>query len=457
MKFGTDGVRGVANEGLTPESALALGQAVGRWLGVQGLPRKVAMGEDTRRSSPMLSAAVAAGLASAGADVALLGVVPTGAVGWAVRQGGFGAGVMVSASHNPAEDNGVKVFGDDGAKATPEAERFLEEHVAKAMDGRPTGAGVGRVAAEPEWAERYADWLTTLVPERLDGMRLALDAANGAAYRVAPEVLRRLGAELVVAGASPDGMNINAGCGATHPDTVQAMASQPGIVAGVAFDGDADRAVFSDHSGRLVNGDRTMAVWVRHWAGSERFQPAVTVGTVMTNGGFEAAMGRLGVEVVRVAVGDKHVSAKLGELGAKIGGEQSGHIVFPEHGPTGDGLVTALELLRVVRRTGRPLAELADEYVAWPQLLVNVRVDEAQARADAPAVRARIAEAEARLDGAGRVNVRASGTQPMVRVMVEATDAVVRDEEAEGIVGAILAGGGAEVVGRVDLTHALGD
>lgn len=457
MRFGTDGVRGVANEALTPELALALGRAVGGWLAQEGLAARAAVGEDTRRSCGMLASALCAGLASAGVDCARLGVVPTGAVGWAVRRGGFGAGLMVSASHNPAPDNGIKLFGPDGAKASPEFERHVEDGVLAGGGPRPTGAGVGRVEGGAACLDEYCGWLCTLVPERLDGMRLAVDAANGAAWEVAPRVLRELGAEVVLAGAEPDGMNINAGCGATSPQNIQDLTRASGVAAGIAFDGDADRAVFSDARGRLVNGDRAMAIWAAHWGGTDRFEPPVVVGTVMTNGGFEAAMRAMGVAVERVPVGDKHVSAKLRELGAKVGGEQSGHIVFPEHAPTGDGLVTALELLRVLRRTGSALEQLFDCYEAWPQLLVNIEVAQAQSVAASADVVAAAQSASAVVEGRGRVNVRASGTQPILRVMVEADDREARDSAAGMVVSAVTGGHGGHVVAEVDLTHALGD
>lgn len=457
MKFGTDGVRGVANVGLTPETALAIGRAVGLWLAEQGLPRRAVVGEDTRRSSPMLSSALAAGLASTGADCELVGVTPTGGVGWAVRTGGFGTGLVVSASHNPAADNGIKLFGPDGAKASREYEAFVERCVAEGGGARPVGAELGRVRSDPGRMEAYAEWLCGLVPEGLAGMRVAVDAANGAAWSVAPDVLRRLGANPVVVAAEPDGMNINAGCGATSPDRLQRLVAESGVELGVAFDGDADRAVFSDAEGRLVNGDRTMAIWAEHWAGTERFDPKLVVGTVMTNGGFEAEMRSIGVGIERVDVGDKHVSAKLRELGGKIGGEQSGHIVFPEHAPTGDGLVTALELLRVVRRSGRPLSELFECYEAWPQVLVNIEVPDAAQVAKSPSVAEAEQSARGLVGGRGRVNVRPSGTQPMLRVMVEADDRAARDEAAAIVVEAVRAGHGGRVVAEVDLTHALGD
>lgn len=456
LKFGTDGVRGVANRDLTPEFALALGAGVGAWIKDQGLRPLVAIGADTRRSGDMLGMAFAAGLNSAGSDVVHLGTVPTGCVGWATRRAGCGMGAMVSASHNPAPDNGIKLFGADGAKASAAAEDFVIENLGGKGE-RPTGNGIGRDQDPGGIVEEYVAWLKGIVPERLDGMKLCVDAANGAASEIGPRVLRELGANLTVVGAEPDGDNINAGFGATHPATIQALTREHGSDAGIAFDGDADRAVFSDSQGRLVNGDRTMAAWSAYWSQSPRFEPRLIVGTVMTNTGFERAMEGLGIRVERVDVGDKHVSAKLRELHGKIGGEQSGHVVFSEHAPTGDGLVTALELLRVLRVSGKTMAEVYDCYEPWPQLLVNVKVDGAKEAAASDAIRSAIEGASELVADQGRINVRASGTQPMLRVMVECEDREVRDRAAQRIVDAVVEGHGGEIVGRIDLTHALGD
>jgi phosphoglucosamine mutase len=453
--FGTDGVRGVANVKLTPELAVQLGRAAGRWLSQTGAPMRCVVGRDTRRSGPMLGAAFASGLCSAGVDVVTLGVAPTGAVSWVARTGEFGLAAVVSASHNPAPDNGIKLIGGDGRKLADEAERWVEGNLDPSNGDRPTGASLGDLRSDRSSLDAYADWLVTLVPERLDGLRVAMDAGHGAAFEIAPQVFRRLGAEVVAVGTEPDGTNINAVGGATKPGTVQALTTAMDAVIGVAFDGDADRAVFSDAKGRLINGDRTMAIWGAHWRAD--LEPSVIVGTVMSNGGFEAYLRGQGIHLERTDVGDKHVSAKLRELGGKVGGEQSGHIVFTERGPTGDGLVTALEVLRVLRRTGRTAAEVFGDYEAWPQSLVNVEVADMAGWKDRPAVKDAVARAEEALTGRGRLNVRASGTQPILRIMVEADDAALRDRVSDGLVSVILAECGGHVYGRVDLTHALGD
>lgn len=455
--FGTDGARGVANGSLTPETVFAIGQAAGRRLVEQGGTPRVCIGRDTRLSGPMLGAALASGFCSAGVEAVAMGVVPTGAVSWLVRKQGFGLGAVVSASHNPAPDNGIKLIQADGRKVSADFERWIEEHLHDSFADRPTGAGVGRLVQARDGVQEYEDWLVSLVPERLDGLRVLVDGSNGAAYETGPSVFRRLGAVVETIGTEPDGNNINTGCGATKPHAIQEATKAAGADLGVAYDGDADRAVFADANGRLVNGDWMMALWCAHWRQHGRLDPAVVVGTVMSNGGFEKWLGDRGVALARVDVGDKYVSAKLTEIDGKIGGEQSGHIVFPQHGPTGDGLVTALELARVLKREGKSLAELAAGCDNWPQVLVNVQVERKDGWDTAAQVVEAKAEAEASLEGRGRINLRASGTQPMLRVMVEADDEALRDQAADRVVQALLGSQGGKVYSRVDLTHALGD
>lgn len=453
--FGTDGVRGVGNEKLTPELCFQLGQAAGIVMARQGAPMRVVVGRDTRRSGPMLGAALVAGFCSAGVDAVTLGIVPTGAISYAVRTGDFHLGIVISASHNPAPDNGVKFLAHDGRKVTDAFEAELESLLGSEMQNRPTGASVGHLAPDTAIMEGYLDMLEALVPERLDGMKVALDAAHGAGYEYMPRILERLGAQVVMTGVEPDGMNINAFGGATKPHVVRNLTVEAGCEIGIALDGDADRAVFSDDQGRLINGDRTMAIWCGHW--NKELQPKAVVGTVMTNTGFERYMNDQGVELHRAAVGDKYVSAKMVELGGKIGGEQSGHLIFSDHAPTGDGLITALELLRVLKRSGRKASEFYGDYLYWPQVLFNMKVSSKEAVAESAEIQVAIAEAEAKLGSEGRVNVRPSGTQPIVRVMVEATSYALRDEAAKGIVEAMRAHAAGHVEEEVDLTVALGD
>lgn len=454
--FGTDGVRGLANSKLTPELAMKLGYAAALHVAQSGLAKRAVIGMDTRRSGPMLSAAVAAGLCSGGVDVVDVGVAPTPAVSFLARTGEFSLGVIVSASHNPAPDNGIKFVGHDGRKLPDEVEVEIESFMDSA-EARPTGAGVGSISFDHGMLAAYLDFLVSIVPERLEGMKVAVDAAHGAAYELGVEVLRRLGAEVRAIGISPDGVNINAEGGATKPETVGNFTVSEGCHVGAAFDGDADRAVFCDERGVLINGDRTMGVWAAHERKAGRLDPALVVGTVMSNGGFEHYLQANGIGLERTPVGDKYVAQQIAKTGALIGGEQSGHIIFPRRGPTGDGLVTMLEFLRVLKREGKPASSYVSEYEPWPQLLVNVSVSEMDGWKDKELVAGALDSAMARLGSEGRVVVRPSGTQPMIRVMVEAREEAVRDEVAASIVSAMEEDLGGKIYSRVDLTHALGD
>ena len=455
--FGTDGVRGIANVDLTPELAFQLGQSAGQVMLRHGHTPRAVIGRDTRRSGPMLGAALGSGFCSVGVDVVAVGVAPTPAVSFFARTDDFGLGGIVSASHNPAPDNGIKFVGHDGFKTTDEFEAEVEALLGIPPEPRPRGRDVGSLATVEAETETYVNYLVGLVPERLDGMRVAVDAANGAAYRLAGEVLRRLGAEPVETGVSPDGVNINAEGGATKPATIQKFTQQAAADLGVAFDGDADRAVFSDSGGRLVNGDCTIGIWSAYWQRQGKLDPPVAVGTVMTNGGFEQYLLKQGIRLDRTPVGDKYVSDRIQETRALVGGEQSGHIIFREYGPTGDGLITMLQILRIVKRDGRPLSALMDEYDTWPQLLVNMSVRRREGWNEGDKVSQALAKAELDLKGHGRLVVRPSGTQPMIRVMVEADSYPLRDAAAEAIIRAMCDEIGGEVYSRVDLTHALGD
>lgn len=451
--FGTDGIRGVANRDLTPELALSLGAAVGRRLRGAALPMRVLLGRDTRRSGPMLASAFSAGACSSGCDVVDLGVIPTGAISYLVRKGGFGLGAVISASHNPAPDNGIKLIATDGRKLAENEERWLEANLDPPTD-RPLGGDLGSVGTGEEEVEDYLDMLEAILPGGLDGMRIAVDGAHGAAHRLATDILGRLGADVHAVGISPDGMNINAEGGATKPQIIQDLTIQTKSHVGLSFDGDADRVVFSDEKGRLINGDRTMAIWC---LGQAILEPPVVVGTVMSNGGFEQFLTARGINLERTAVGDKYVSARMTELGAKLGGEQSGHLIFADRGVTGDGLITALEFLRVVQSRNRPVSELFDAYEAWPQVLVNVTVSSREDFLSCRAFDELLAISESKLKGLGRVNVRPSGTQPMIRVMVEAEEAQLRDAVASELVGFLERELQGSVYSRVDLTHSLGE
>ena len=452
--FGTDGVRGIANKKLTPELAMSLGQAAGRWLIETGQVRRAVVGRDTRRSGTMLGSALAAGLCSVGIDVVSVEVAPTPAIAFAARTGEFGLGIIVSASHNPAPDNGIKFVGHDGCKLQDEVELRIEELMTSVVE-RPVGAGVGVFSIDLSSIDAYMDLLVSVVPERLDGMLVAVDAAHGAAFELGPKILERLGAKIVAIGIEPDGMNINAVGGATKPEVVQKLTKEIGATVGVAFDGDADRAVFSDEQGRLINGDRTIGIWAAHYQQAGELNPPTVVGTVMSNGGFAAYMDKLGITLERTPVGDKYVAQKIQETSALVGGEQSGHIIYPRRGPTGDGLVTMLELFRVLKIEGRPASSFYDDYEPWPQVMINVGVESTAGWQEK--VAPEIAQGEAELVGRGRIVVRPSGTQPVIRVMVEADEYALRDQVADRIVAAMEREMAGEVHGRVDLTYALGD
>jgi phosphoglucosamine mutase len=454
--FGTDGVRGVANIGLTPELAFQLGQAAGRLLEEADNDRRVVCGRDTRKSGVMLEAALAAGFCSTGADVTSLGIVPTPTVSFVARTGPFGLGAIISASHNPAPDNGIKFVGHDGRKLTDALETRIEELMETPYTARPSGGRIGGYAFDRMSLNAYLDHLAAIVPEGLAGMRVALDGAHGAAFELGPEILSRLGADVIATGVTPNGTNINDEGGATKPHLMQEFTVRNRADVGVAFDGDADRAVFSDEQGRLLNGDRTMGIWAAHYQERGELHPPVVIGTLMSNGGFERYLESRGITLYRAPVGDKYVSQRIEETSAPIGGEQSGHIVFPRRGPTGDGLATMLEFLRVLMISGRPASAFHDAYEAAPQVLVNLEVRD-RATWRTPEVDRAIELAEEKLGQCGRVVVRASGTQPVVRVMVEATDRDRRDETTASLIATLEREAGAREKSRTDLTDGLGD
>jgi len=432
VRFGTDGVRGRVGDELTPELVLGIGRAAARVLGRD----RFLVARDPRRSGPLLEAALAAGLAAEGASVELLGVLPTPALA-ALSAAEDVPGAVISASHNTFADNGVKLFARGGRKLPEEAETRVEselEHPSAAT--APTGAAVGTVAARLDGGERYVEHLVaTLEGRRLDGLRVVLDCANGAASEVGPEALRRLGATVDVMAADPDGTNINAGCGSTFPGPLSERVVATGADAGLALDGDADRVVGVDASGRVVDGDHLIAVSAVDLAGRGRLAGRTVVVTVMTNLGFRLAMAEQGIQVVETPVGDRHVLAALAAGGWSLGGEQSGHVIFPDLATTGDGLLTGIEVLDAVRRSGRSLAELASVMRSLPQVLRNVAVG----RRDLDVVGAlaeEVAAVEAGL-GTGRVLLRPSGTEPVVRVMVEADTSERAEAAAERLATAV--------------------
>jgi phosphoglucosamine mutase len=421
--FGTDGVRGVANRDLTAELALDLSAAAAHVLGEAGVfagHRPVAVvGRDTRASGEFLEAAVVAGLASAGVDVLRAGVLPTPAVAYLTADLGADLGVMLSASHNPMPDNGIKFFAKGGSKLADSVEDAIEARLREPWE-RPTGAAVGRVRDYSAGFERYVAHVVEAAPNRLGGLRVVIDCANGAAYRTGPEVLRRLGADVLTAFATPDGLNINDGCGSTHLDRLQELVVRHGAAVGIAHDGDADRCLAVDAAGQVVDGDQILAILAlaMRAAGTLRHDTVVT--TVMSNEGFRLAMRRSGITVRDTAVGDRYVLEAMKAGGYSLGGEQSGHVILLDHATTGDGLLTAAQLLGRLAESDRPLAELAGVVERLPQVLVNVTgVDKSRVASDSD-VHEAVARAEAELGATGRVLLRPSGTEPLVRVMVEA-------------------------------------
>ncbi|MFF3692371.1 phosphoglucosamine mutase [Streptomyces sp. NPDC002221] len=437
--FGTDGVRGVANSDLTAELALGLSVAAAHVLAEAGTfeghrPTAV-VGRDPRASGEFLEAAVVAGLASAGVDVLRVGVLPTPAVAYLTGVLGADLGVMLSASHNAMPDNGVKFFARGGHKLADELEDRIEAIYEQHRTGepweRPTGAGVGRVRSYGEGFDRYVAHLIGVLPNRLDGLKVVLDEAHGAAARVSPEAFARAGAEVVTIGAEPDGLNINDGCGSTHLDLLKAAVVEHGADLGIAHDGDADRCLAVDGSGNEVDGDQILAVLALAMREAGTLRRNTVVGTVMSNLGFKIAMEGEGIELVQTGVGDRYVLESMKEHGYALGGEQSGHVIILDHATTGDGTLTGLMLAARVAATGRTLADLAGVMTRLPQVLVNVPdVDKSRVATSAELGTA-VAEAERELGATGRVLLRPSGTEPLVRVMVEAADI----EQARSVAG----------------------
>ena len=412
--FGTDGIRGVAGSELTPELALAIGRAAGFYLG-EG---PVLVGRDTRRSGVMLSSALQAGFHAVGIDTVDVGVLPSGGVSHLTAISEATMGGVISASHNPADDNGIKFLAAGGAKLSDEVERKIEDRLRSSGPKSAVGPSIGTELIDADALESYVDHLANASKYNLSGFQIALDCANGAAYQVAPMLFTRLKADIEVFCAEPDGTNINAGCGATHPEFVADKAR--GRV-GFAFDGDADRLIATDEDGRVANGDVIMAIIARHLKSQGKLEQNLVVATVMSNLGFRKSMAEAGIEIVETKVGDRYVMQALLERGGLLGGEQSGHIIFLDYGQTGDGILTAVRLMDVIAATGKELRALRAEAITeYPQVLQNVVVGRMVDLNDAREVWEEVTEVEKELGEDGRVLVRPSGTEPVVRIMVEA-------------------------------------
>jgi phosphoglucosamine mutase len=445
--FGTDGVRGLANGDLTADLALGLSQAAARVLTqgrhadelrAQGKRPTAIVARDPRVSGEFLTAAVSAGLASSGIDVLDAGVIPTPAAAFLVGDIGADFGVMISASHNPAPDNGIKFFSFGGTKLPDE----VEDRIEQALEGEklaPTGDGVGRIRRFADAEDRYLLHLLRTLDARLDGLHIVIDCAHGAAAGISPQVFSDAGASVAVIGSDPDGLNINDGVGSTHLEPLQRAVLEQRADFGIAHDGDADRCLAVDADGRVIDGDQIMAILAVSMQRRGLLADSTLVTTVMSNLGLGRAMAEHGITVIQTKVGDRYVLEALAEHGLSLGGEQSGHIIFQEHATTGDGILTGLQLAAEMSRTGRTLAELADVMTVFPQVLINVRgVDRTRVHDSAPLAEAVAAE-EALLGESGRVLLRASGTEPMVRVMVEAADQETAQAVAERLAAVVSA------------------
>jgi phosphoglucosamine mutase len=430
--FGTDGIRGVAGESpLDRTTVYAFGIALGRDIVAAGGHTEILIGADTRESGPWIAALVAAGLASQGVRVCYAGVITTPGVAYLTRTGPFAAGVMISASHNPYQDNGLKVFGHSGFKLPDDEEHLIEQEIFRLLsspDPRPTGALASpapdpdSLTPDPDYARRYLDYLLAGATTRLDGVRLVIDCGNGASFQLAPELFAELGAQVESICCQPNGRNINLDCGALHLEPLQAAVVKGGADFGVAFDGDADRAIFVSAAGKVINGDGVLLATARALKADGRLPGDLVVSTVMANLGLEKALEESGIRMLRTPVGDKYVLEEMVRLGATLGGEQSGHVIFRDYSTTGDGMLTALRLFEIARRDGMGLDELTQDLKIYPQRLVNVRVREKKDLAQLPSVASEIRLVEEAFGGAGRVLVRYSGTEPLARVMVEGPD-----------------------------------
>ena len=423
--FGTDGVRGVANSELTPELAFKLGRFGGYVLRQHAKDIAhplVLVARDTRISGQLLEYALVSGLLSVGIEVLQLGVIPTPGVAYLTRIQGAVAGVMISASHNPAGDNGIKFFGSDGFKLSDEQEYEIEAYLDQEGDDlpRPSADGLGTVDEYPEGVLKYAQYLQTTIPDDLSGITVCLDAANGAASPVVNRLFADLETDFYTMGANPDGININKGVGSTHPDVLGKFVVEKKADVGLAFDGDADRCIAVDENGRIIDGDRIMFICGKYLKERNKLNQNTIVSTVMSNLGFHLAVEAEGMTALKTQVGDRYVVEEMRKNGYNLGGEQSGHVVFLDMNTTGDGLLTGIQLLNVMKQTGKKLSELADEVTLYPQELVNVRVSEKDGVMEIRAVKAVIEEVESEMAGKGRILVRPSGTEPLLRVMAEA-------------------------------------
>jgi phosphoglucosamine mutase len=440
--FGTDGVRGVANQDpMTSEMAMRIGRAAAHVFRDSARRHRIVIGKDTRLSGYMIESALTSGLCSMGMDVLLIGPVPTPGIAFLTRSLRADAGVVISASHNPYEDNGIKFFGRDGFKLPDETENKMEELIfSGAIDSvRPTAGEIGKAFRIDDAIGRYNEFVKSSIPRGMDlaGLRIIVDSANGAAYKIGPRVLMELGADVISLYDQPSGTNINEGCGSLHPEIIRRAVVANKAQIGIAFDGDADRVILCDERGVVVDGDAVMAICALHMMKRGNLNHNTLVATVMSNLGLELAMRQAGGKLVRAAVGDRYVMEKMIEGGYNLGGEQSGHIIFLDNNTTGDGLISALQVLTIMKQADKPLSKLAACMKTYPQILVNVKVKERKDIESIPGIAKRMSEIEKRLDGTGRLLVRYSGTEPKVRVMIEGEDQNEIKTLADGLAGII--------------------
>jgi phosphoglucosamine mutase len=437
--FGTDGIRGRANGVITPELALKVGQAAGLIFRRGDHRHRVLIGKDTRLSGYMIETALVAGFTSVGMDVLLTGPIPTPAVGMLTRSMRADLGVMISASHNPFDDNGIKLFGPDGFKLNDDVERQIEGLVDSELTKKlAKGADLGRAKRIDGVQDRYIEFAKRTLPKNLSlgGLRIVIDCAHGAGYRVAPEALRELDAEVISIGVEPNGLNINDECGSTEPAALCQKVKEMRADIGIALDGDADRMIIVDERGHIVDGDQLLAVIAESWKEDGRLTEPGIVATVMSNLGLERYLGNLGIALARTPVGDRYVLEHMRTHGYNVGGEQSGHIILSDYTTTGDGLLAALQVLAVVKKQDQPVSKVCHRFDPLPQILKNVRYKTGKPLENAK-VRDAIEDAEARLNGHGRLIVRPSGTEPVIRVMGEGDDKVLIEEIVDGIVDAL--------------------
>lgn len=435
--FGTDGIRGKANIGLTVERAFKVGRYLGYYFSQNG-KNKIVIGKDTRLSSDMLESALAAGITAQGCDVYLLGYCPTPATCYIAHNEDFACGAMISASHNPFYDNGIKIFSSDGVKISSS----LEEKIENFIDGYEsitlvTDEKIGRVYDYHAGLEHYKKWVSSIFPLNLNGFNIAIDTANGSSCYTAKEVLESLGAKVTAINEQPNGININKHCGSTHPEEMQSLMKQSQYDIGLTFDGDADRQILVDANGHLVNGDFVLYIFAKFLRDHKQLENNTVVTTVMANLGLFKALEKEKIQVIKTQVGDKYVYDEMLKNNYVLGGEQSGHIIFKQHATTGDGLLTALAILYVMQETNKTLIELEDGLVIYPQMLKNVEVNDKASVLNSPSLKQAIKDSENRLQGNGRVLVRPSGTEPLLRVMVEAESLEICEYEVNTIISAL--------------------